>query len=140
MSKINQFDRQSLRALRVDLDTAMATIAAKYGVQLNAGNISFTSETATIKVNACVIRNGTVVTKEAQAFEQYKGIEGLEAFSVGDSVQLGGKQYVIAGYKARSSKNPVCVSRDGRTYRATVDAIKMQNQARPQLSTPTANN
>ena len=40
MSKINKFDRQTLRALRVDLDAAMATIASKYGIQLSAGNIS----------------------------------------------------------------------------------------------------
>jgi hypothetical protein len=127
MSKINQFDRQSLRALRVDLDSAMAAIASKYGIQLNAGNISFTSETATIKVAAGIIKNGTVMTAEAKAFDQYKRPIGLGAFNIGDSINLQGKQYTITGYKPRSRKNPVCVSRDGRGFKVSVDMIKMYN-------------
>jgi hypothetical protein len=127
MSKINQFDRQSLRALRADLDSAMATIANKYGIQLNAGNISFTAETATIKVAAGIIKNGTVVTAEAKAFDQYKRLVGLGAFNVGDSINIQGKQYTITGYKPRSSKAPVCVSRDGRGFKVSVDMVKMYN-------------
>jgi hypothetical protein len=127
MSKINQFDRQSLRALRADLDNAMAVIASKYGIQLNAGNISFTSETATIKVAAGIIKNGTVVTAEAKAFDQYKRLVGLGYLSVGDSVNIQGKQYTITGYKPRSSKAPVCVSRDGRGFKVSVDMVKMYN-------------
>jgi hypothetical protein len=127
MSKINQFDRQSLRALRVDLDSAMATIASKYGIQLSAGNISFTSDTATIKVAAGIIKNGTVMTVEAKSFNQYKRLVGLDAFNVGDSINIQGKQYTITGYKPRSSKAPVCVSRDGRGYKVSVDMVKMYN-------------
>ena len=124
--KIQQFDRQTLRALRVDLDSAMATIAAKYGIQLSAGNISFTSETATIKVQAGIVKNGTVVTKEAKTFDQYKRLVGLGHLSVGDSIQLQGKSYTIAGYKPRS-KNAVVVEREGRSYKCSVDMVKMYN-------------
>ena len=126
MSKINQFDRQSLRALRVDLDSAMAAIATKYGIQLNAGNISFTSDTATIKVAAGIIKNGTVMTAEAKSFDQYKRLVGLSAFNVGDSINIQGKQYTITGYKPRS-KSAVCVSRDGRGFKVSVDMVKMYN-------------
>jgi hypothetical protein len=127
MSKINQFDRQTLRALRVDLDNAMATIASKYGIQLSAGNISFTSETATIKVAAGIIKNGTVMTAEAKAFNQYKRLVGLEAFNVGDAIQIQGKEYTIKGYKPRS-KSAVVIERDGRSYKVSVDMVKMYNR------------
>jgi hypothetical protein len=127
MSKINQFDRQTLRALRVDLDNAMATIASKYGIQLSAGNISFTPETATIKVAAGIIKNGTVVTAEAKAFNQYKRLVGLEAFNVGDTIQIQGKEYTIKGYKPRSMA-AVVIERDGRGYKVTVDMVKMYNR------------
>ena len=127
MSKIQQFDRQSLRALRVDLDSAMATIASKYGIQLSAGNISFTPETATIKVAAGIIKNGTVVTAEAKAFNQYKSLVGLEAFNVGDAIQIQGKEYTIKGYKPRSMA-AVVIERDGRGYKVTVDMVKMYNR------------
>jgi hypothetical protein len=128
MSKINQFDRQSLRALRADLDSAMATIANKYGIQLNAGNISFTSDTATIKVAAGIIKNGTAVTAEAKSFEQYKNLVGLGAFKVGDSINIQGKQYTITGYKPRSSKAPVCVrNAQGSGFKVSVEMVKMYN-------------
>ena len=126
MSKIQQFDRQSLRALRVDLDSAMATIASKYGIQLSAGNISFTSDTATIKVAAGIIKNGTVVTPEAKAFDQYKRLVGLGSLNVGDSITIQGKEYTITGYKPRS-KNAVVVARGGRSYKVTVDMVKSYN-------------
>ena len=126
MSKIQQFDRQSLRALRVDLDSAMATIASKYGIQLTAGNISFTSETATIKVAAGIIKNGAVVTPEAKAFDQYKRLVGLGSLNVGDSITIQGKEYTITGYKPRS-KNAVVVARGGRSYKVTVDMVKSYN-------------
>ena len=127
MSKINQFDRQTLRALRVDLDTAMASIAAKYGIQLNAGNISYTAETATIKVQAGVInKSGQVVTKDAQAFNQYKRLVGLGNLNIGDAINIQGKEYTISGYKPRS-KNAVLVQRDGRGYKVSVEMVKMYN-------------
>jgi len=126
MSKIQQFDRQSLRALRVDLDQAMATIASKYGIQLSAGNISFTSETATIKVQAGVVKNGTVVTKEAKDFDRYKSLVGLGSLNVGDSINIQGKEYTISGYKPRS-KSAVTVQREGRGYKVSVDMVKMYN-------------
>lgn len=127
MSKINQFDRQTLRALRADLDSAMAAIASKYGIQLSAGNISFTPETATIKVAAGIIKNGTAMTPEAKSFNQYKRLVGLEAFNVGDAIQIQGKEYTIKGYKPRS-KAAVVIERAGRGYKVTVDMVKMYNQ------------
>ena len=127
MSKINQFDRQTLRALRVDLDAAMASIASKYGIQLNAGNISYTAETATIKVQAGVInKSGQVVTKDAQAFNQYKRLVGLGNLNIGDAINIQGKEYTISGYKPRS-KNAVLVQRDGRGYKVSVEMVKMYN-------------
>ena len=130
MSKITQFDRTSLRALRVDLDSAMATIASKYGIELSAGNISFTSETATIKVAAGIIgSNGRAVTPEAKAFDQYKGLVGLGALNVGDTIDLQGDMYTISGYKPRSKKSPVVVTKvsNGASYKVSVDMVKRFN-------------
>ena len=76
---------------------------------------------------AGIIKNGTVMTAEAKSFDQYKRLVGLGAFSVGDSITLQGKQYTITGYKPRSSKAPVCVSRDGRGFKVSVDMVKMYN-------------
>jgi len=127
--KIQQFDRQSLRELRVDLDSAMASIAAKYGIQLSAGNISFNSDTATIKVAAGIIKNGTVVTPEAKAFDQYKRLVGLGNLNVGDTIDLQGSLYTITGYKPRSTKSPVVVTKvsNGLSYKVSADMVRRYN-------------
>jgi len=127
--KIKSFDRPSVKALRTDLDIALAKVAKAYGIEISTGNISFTGETATIKVNAGVIgSNGTVVTKEALAFNQYKRLAGLEALNLGDSINIQGEQYTITGYKPRSKKSPVCIENaKGQGYKVSVDMIKRYN-------------
>jgi hypothetical protein len=130
MSKIQSFNRPALKSLRVSLDAALAKVAAEHGISLSAGNISFTSETATIKVNAGVIGSGGVaVTKEAQAFDQYKNLVGLGHLNVGDQVTLQGKDYIITGYKPRSKKAPVLVKQvsNGGSYKVSIEMVKCYN-------------
>ena len=129
MSKIQSFNRPALKSLRVSLDAALAKVAAEHGISISAGNISFTAETATIKLNAGVIGSGGVaVTKEAQAFDQYKRLIGLGDLNVGDSINIQGKQYTISGYKPRSQKSPVVIENSaGRSYKVSVDMVKQYN-------------
>ena len=110
MSKIKSFNRPALKSLRVSLDAALAKVAAEHGISISAGNISFTSETATIKLNAGVIGSGGV------------------AINVGDSVNIQGKQYTITGYKPRSKRSPVVIENGaGRSYKVSVDMVKQYN-------------
>ena len=130
MSKIKSFDRPALKALRVSLNSALAKVAAEHGISISAGNISFTSETATIKLNAGVINaSGVTVTKEAKDFARYKSLVGLGALNVGDTIDLQGDEYTISGYKPRSKKSPVLVTKvsNGSTYKVSVDMVKRFN-------------
>ena len=129
MSKIKSFNRPALKSLRVSLDAALAKVAAEHGISISAGNISFTSETATIKVAAGIIgSNGRAASPEAKAFDQYKRLVGLGDLNVGDSVNVQGKQYTITGYKPRSKKSPVCIENaKGQGYKVSVEMIKNYN-------------
>ena len=127
MSKIKSFDRPALKALRVSLDSALAKVAAEHGISISAGNISFTSETATIKLNAGVINaSGVTVTKEAKDFDRYKSLVGLGELNVGDTITIKGNEYTIAGYKPRSKKSPVLVTKvsNGSTYKVSVSMVQ----------------
>lgn len=129
MAKINQFDRQSLNTLRAELDAAFASINKKFGIELSTGNISYTGTTATIKVTAATINvEGHAITKEAQAFNQYKGMNGLGAYTLGQTIQVQGKDYTIAGWKPRC-KSSLVIERQGRTYRVSLDMFKLYNPA-----------
>jgi hypothetical protein len=125
--KITSFDRNTVKNLRSDIDSALAILSKKYGIEISAGNASFTASNVTYKVQAAVkASNGVTMTKEATDFGLYAN-RVLPGFKVGQSIDLQGKQYIITGWKARAQKNPVQVSRDGRSYRVSAEMIKMYN-------------
>lgn len=125
--KISSFDRNTVKNLRNDIDAALATLSKKYGIEISAGNASFTSSNVTYKVQAAVkAAGGITMTKEASDFNLYAN-RVLADYKLGQTIELQGKEYVIAGWKARAQKNPVIVTRDGKSYRVSTAMIKMYN-------------
>jgi hypothetical protein len=124
--KVTSFDRPTVKALRVDLDSALAKVAKEYGIEISTGNISFSGDNCSIKVKASVIgSDGTVMTKEATDFDRYARYE-LPGVKVGDTFMNAGTTYTITGWKARSRKYPVTAvsSQDGKTYKVPVRMVK----------------
>src|SRR5690349_20817447 len=79
MSKITQFDRATVKALRDSLDTALKTIETQFGISVNVGSASFTPENVTFKVGLAVVgTSGQVMTREASAFKQSAILYGLK--------------------------------------------------------------
>ena len=124
--KVKSFDRPIVKALRVDLDSALAKIACEYGIEISTGNISFSGDNCSIKVKASVIASdGTVMSKEATDFARYAKFE-LPGVSLGDTFMNAGVTYTITGWKSRSRKYPVTAksSKDGKTYKVPVRMVK----------------
>jgi hypothetical protein len=125
--KISSFDRNTVKNLRNDIDAALAALSKKYGIEISAGNATFTSSNVTYKVQAAVkAASGVIMTKEASDFNLYAN-RVLADYKLGQTIELQGKEYVIAGWKARAQKNPVIVTRDGKSYRVSTAMIKMYN-------------
>ena len=83
--KIKSFDRPAVKALRSDLDIALAKVAKAYGIEISTGNISFSGVNCTIKVKAAVICDGgMVMTKKATDFACYAKSK-LPCLSLGDT-------------------------------------------------------
>ena len=131
--KISNFDKPSIKAIRVAMDKALAKVEKQYGVKISTGNARFSSDEVTFKVKANVIGTGGVVkTKEAQAWEIYASSQGLGHLNVGDTVYLQGKPFTIAGYNTRARKSPINITdSNGRGYKCSVQMLKMHN---PNLS------
>lgn len=126
--KISSFDRNTVKNLRSDIDSALAILSKKYGIEISAGNATFNASNVTYKVQASVkASNGITMTKEASDFNTY-GSRLLSGFTLGQSITLQGKQYTIAGWKMRAQKNPVIVTSGGKTYRVSTEMIKMYNK------------
>ena len=113
------------------MDEALAKVSKEYGIKISTGNARFSSDEVTFKVKANVIGTGGIVkTKEAQAWDLYAKHEGLGHLSVGDTIQLQGKSFTIAGYNTRARKSPINITdSNGRGYKCSVAMVKMYNQA-----------
>jgi hypothetical protein len=66
------------------------------------------------------------MTKEASDFARYASTL-LPGVKIGDTVSIQGNEYVIAGWKTRAQKNPVIVTRNGKSYRVTASMIKFSS-------------
>ena len=127
--KISNFDKPSIKAIRMAMDEALAKVSKEYGIKISTGNARFSNDEVTFKVKANTIGTGGVVkTKEAQAWDLYASSQGLGHLSVGDSVELQGKSFTIKGYNTRARKSPINIEDcNGRGYKCSVSMLKMYN-------------
>ena len=126
---ISNFDKPSIKAIRIAMDEALAKVSKEYGIKISTGNARFSNDEVTFKVKANTIGTGGVVkTKEAQAWDIYANMNGLGHLSVGDSVQLQGKSFTIKGYNTRARKSPINIEdHNGRGYKCSVSMLLMYN-------------
>ena len=127
--KVTNFDKPTIKAIRMAMDNALATVEKEYGITISTGNARFSGNEVTFKVKANTMGNdGTVNTKEAQMFDLYKNSIGLGHLNVGDTINLQGKSFTIAGYNTRARKSPINITdAQGRGYKCSVDMVKMYN-------------
>ena len=52
---ISQFDKQNIKALRVDIDAALKAVGTKYGIVLQAGRCKFMPKSAAFNLEASTI-------------------------------------------------------------------------------------
>jgi len=128
--KVQQFDKQNLRAIRTAMDNALAQVAQQYGITINTGNARFSGNEVTFKVKANTVdgATGTAITKEARMFELVKQQEGIGHLSVGDTITLQGKDFILKGYNSRARKSPIQIEdMQGRGFKCSVNMLKMYN-------------
>jgi len=121
--KITQFNRQSLRDVRAKMNQALALLE-EVGVHAEVGSMSFESDRATVKVQISVIgEGGEVVTQEAADYDRYREMYDLP--ELGSEFVDRGETYTITGFKPRSTKYPVLVTRaDGKRFKFPIITVR----------------
>ena len=130
--KVTNFDKPTIKAIRMAMDNALAQVASEYGITINTGNARFSGNEVTFKVKANTVdgATGTAITKEAQMFDVYKHAEGLGHLNVGQTITLQGKDFILKGYNTRARKSPINIEdMQGRGYKCSVQMLKMYNPA-----------
>ena len=127
--KVTNFDKPTVKAIRMAMDKALAQVEKEYGITIKTGNARFSGDEVTFKVKANTMGdNGTVNTREANMWNLYADMNGLGHLSVGDTVNLQGKSFTIAGWNTRARKSPVNITdQNGRGYKCSVEMVKMYN-------------
>ena len=100
-------------------------IEKELGVKFKVGNISYSNEYATIKLEASDIgEDGVALSKEEISFQKLAEFYGLRATDLGKTFKSMGSTYKIVGLKPRSSKYPILVQKGGATYKMDAEAVK----------------
>jgi hypothetical protein len=127
--KVSNFDKPSIKAIRIAMDEALAKVEKQYGIKISTGNARFSGDEVTFKVKANTIgTGGNVQTREAQNWAMMAQVNGLGHFSVGDTIQLQGKSFTIKGWNTRARKSPINIEDQmGRGYKCSVSMVKTYN-------------
>jgi hypothetical protein len=122
---LTKFDKETIRKLRVEMDEVLKTLADKYGIQIKAGNATFSENLVTLKVDCSILKDGKAVTKEAEAFLAYAKIIGLDPSDLGREFSLNNKTYKVLGFQPRKEKFPmICEdTKSGKMYRLPEDSV-----------------
>ena len=129
--KVTNFDKPTIKAIRMAMDNALAKVEKEYGITINTGNARFSGNEVTYKVKANIVdgATGTAITKEATNWDLYKNSIGLSWLNVGDQILLQGKHFTLKGYNTRARKSPINIEdASGRGYKCSVEMVKLYNK------------
>lgn len=109
--QITAFEKNNLKELRKDIETALKAVAEKHDINISTGSIRFTASSATIKLEAVVKgETGVAINPHADALKRfgkmYLGQE-FEMDKVYSTQQLGDIYFV--GLNRRAHKKPFII-------------------------------
>ena len=126
MAKIQQFDRKTANAFAREAEQALQALAEKHGVDVSIGSGNFTQNDFSFKVKAAVkSKDGTVLSREAEAFKVNAPLLGLQESDLGRTFTAQGKTFKITGYNTRAKKMPILAEdENGRGYKFDRETVK----------------
>lgn len=124
-------DTTTLQAFRKDFEQAVKDLEAKYEIKLKLGNISYTSEKFSCKLEAVSIEEGqegksvTLIQAEKD-WNSYCGLYDLDKEMLGKTIKVKGDPYKILGLMPKRRKFPILVEdKKGNQVLLTVEALKI---------------
>jgi len=118
MISLKKFDRPTLQSIRIEIDAALAQVAAKHGFAMKLGSVRFTETAFTGKVEASLSGE----SPEAQRYKDMCGVYGLDEKMLGQNVHYAGSIVKVVGMK--SGYKSVLFEKNGKMFRAPVDSFK----------------
>ena len=124
---ITEFDRTNLRALRTDIETALASVATKHGIVLTYKSANYLPNNVNIKIEGATIGAGSVVnSSERDAFKYDAYLYCLKAEDLDKEITYAGEQFIITGLNRRRTRFPIVAKQvsTGRTRCLTAEGVR----------------
>lgn len=121
MNTTTVITRALLAQLKTEIDAAIKTVGDRHGIDLKAGNASFSDSNFALKIEG-VVKGGE--TGEAQTFLRNATRFGLSNDDLGKTIKLRGRGYTITGMNRGGS---ILANRDdGKGFRIPVEIAVAQ--------------
>lgn len=118
---ITKITKPNLRALRIEMDNALAGVLEKHGLSAKLGNISYSDTQFHCKLT---VNCGSNDDAEKREFERQAFAYGLTGDDYRKSFTQNGNTFYIVGFKPRSPKYPILGEKsDGSRYKFTEDVV-----------------
>ena len=75
---INKFDQKTCKELKDAVMRALGSVGDQYGVKFLDKSGNFTDSTMSFRIEAAIIRDGQVLSREAEDFKNYTYRHGLK--------------------------------------------------------------
>lgn len=127
-------DKNKLRAIRADLEAALAAVGTKHGVAFSIGTMRFSPTTFKCELAAATVSAAGddtpcgVAHKWTIDWNRSAVMFGLPRDALGKTIDYFGRKLVIAGLAPRKSK-PVVLKDGGRFLVVNADFVKRQLEA-----------
>lgn len=120
------FDKDQVRAIRNDIDAALAAVAKKYGVAIGCGNARFTATTIDFKLQVVSGAEAGSSPRDAalaNALDMFKplhpGVDFDATYDLGSKAGHG----KIVGYNHKAIKMPFIVEAGGKRYKLSEEQL-----------------
>jgi hypothetical protein len=122
-----EITKEIVKAMRDDINAALAAVSKKYNVTLKAGNASYEAHLVKFKLEWLAnSADGKAVDKQAVALQKYGYMYGITPNMAGKTFKVGGNVYTLVGLQPTRTKRPIIGSRtDGKRFIFGTDVIKL---------------
>ena len=128
-TKMKAFTKDNLPMLRIDIDRALKEIGEKWGVSMKMGNIRFTDQSFSGKIEAALAdatQGGDPrEAKWAADYKRYAALYEMPPNMVGKPVVFNGSEFTLLGYNTRGKTYPIMARNiaDGKVYKLPRQAV-----------------
>ena len=117
------FTNEQLKEFRIEMADALREFAADHNLVVDAGNISYDSNSFTIKIS-CTQKPEDGKSIEQVDFEKYCGAYGFRPEDYGKTFIEGNDTYAFVGFLPKGRKYQALVKKGDVSYKVTLDAVR----------------